>query len=356
MEFIDYMQANGHEELAVWTDPCAGVKAFIAIHDRTLGPALGGVRIWPHPTDEAAVMDVLRLSKAMTYKSAAAGLPLGGGKGLILADPRTDKTEAMFRSYGRFVDSLGGRYVTTEDVGADARNMEWVAKETEHVVGLSEESGGSGNPAAVTGYGVFQAMRACAEAVWGSGSLRGKRVAVQGFGNAAASLARYLVEAGAELIVTDLYEEAKQRAAQLPRTEIVDAGAIYDVECDVFAPCALGGVLSEATIPRLKCAVVCGAANNQLAAPQDAERLTAREVLYAPDYIANAGGVTNVYFELGRAYDRDAALAKTAEIYDTMKRVIETAHRQGATTAAAADCIAEARLRAARASRPAAER
>ena len=356
MEFIDYMQANGHEELAVWTDPLAGVKAFIAIHDRTLGPALGGVRIWPHPTDEAAIMDVLRLSLAMTYKSAAAGLPLGGGKGLIVADPHTDKTEAMFRSYGRFVDSLGGRYVTTEDVGADAQNMAWVATETEHVVGLSEESGGSGNPAAVTGYGVFQAMRACAESVWGSDTLRDRRIAIQGFGNVATSLAHHLADAGAELIVTDVYDEARQRAALLPRTATVDADAIYDVECDVFAPCALGGVLSEATIPRLKCAIVCGAANNQLATPQDADRLAARNILYAPDYIANAGGVTNVYFELGGPYDRGAAMAKTAEIHATMTRVIETARRQCVTTAAAADCIAEARLQGARTDRPVAER
>ncbi len=347
MEFIDYMQANGHEELAVWTDGASGLKAFIAIHNRALGPALGGARIWPHPTDDLAIMDVLRLARAMTYKSAAAGLALGGGKGLIVADPRTDKTPALFRSYGRFVESLGGRYITTEDVGANAENMAWVAETTRHVVGLPREAGGSGNPAVMTGYGVRQAMRACAQAVWGSDSLEGKRVALQGYGNAAASLAQHLIDDGAELIVADIHEEAVRRAAQLPRTTIVDAGAIYDAECDVFAPCALGGVLNEETLPRLSARVVCGAANNQLATPDDARRLQERGIVYAPDFIANAGGVINVSFEVGATYDENAARAKTAELYDTMQRVLRLADANGVTTAEAANRIAEQRIAAA---------
>ena len=348
MEFIDFMQANGHEEFAVWTDPKAGLKAFIAVHDRTLGPALGGTRIWPHPTDELAIMDVLRLSRAMTYKSAAAGLPLGGGKGLIVADPRTDKTEAMFRSYGRFVESLGGRYITTEDVGANAENMAWVAQETGHVVGLPREAGGSGNPAIMTGFGVFQAMRACAQAAWGGDSLEGRRVAIQGYGNAATSLAGHLVDAGAELIVTDIHDEARRRAAELPRTTVVDADAIYDAECDVFAPCALGGVLNENTIPRIRARIVCGAANNQLATPEDAKRVQERGIVYAPDFIANAGGVINVSFEVGAAYDEGAAYAKTATIYDTLQRVLQLADAEGITTAEAANRLAEQRLAVAR--------
>ena len=347
MEATEFMLANGHEQLAVWTDARAGLRAFVAIHDRTLGPALGGVRIWPHATEELAVMDVLRLSRAMTYKSAAAGLDFGGGKGLIIADPRTDKTEAMFRSYGRLVDSLGGRYITTEDVGANAENMGWIAQETAHVVGLPVERGGSGNPATMTGYGVRQAMRACAEAAWGSDSLAGKRVAIQGFGNAATSLARYLIDDGAEIIAADVDGEARKRAAELGAT-VVDVDAIYDAECDVFAPCALGGVLSEATLPRLRCAVVCGAANNQLATPEDALRLQERGILYAPDFIANAGGVINVSSEVGGAYDEDAARAKTAALYDTMRRVLARAGAEGVTTAEAADRIAEERIAAAR--------
>jgi leucine dehydrogenase len=349
--FVEYMQANGHRELAVWTDPDAGLKAFIAIHDTTLGPALGGTRIWAHETDAAAIMDALRLSKAMTYKSAAAGLPLGGGKGVVVADPRTDKTEAMFRSYGRFVESLGGRYVTTEDVGATAQEMEWISYETKHVVGLSEALGGSGNPAVVTGFGVYQAMRACMEHVHGKDSLKGKTVAMQGFGNVAGSLAGHLLDAGAKLVVTDINDAARKRAEAIKGVRTVDPDAIYDVECDIFAPCALGAVLNEQTISRLKTPIVCGAANNQLATDEDDNRLKSRGVLYAPDYIVNAGGVINVYYELERAYNREAAMAKASQIYDTVTRVIAISQEQEITTAEAADSIAEARIATVKAAR-----
>ena len=344
MHFVEFMETNGHQELAVWTDREVGLTAFIAIHDTTLGPALGGTRIWPHATHDDAIMDVLRLSKAMTYKNAAAGLPMGGGKGLVLADPHTDKTEPMFRSYGRFVESLHGRYITTEDVGASAREMEWISHETTHVVGLPEELGGSGNPSVVTGYGIFQAMRACAIEEWGSDSLEGKTVAIQGFGNVASSLAKHLLEAGAKLVVTDIYEDARVRAAALRGVEIVKPDAIYDVAADVFAPCALGGVLNEETIPRLQAPIVCGAANNQLREDADGDRLQARGVLWAPDYIANAGGVINVFYEFVGSYDREAAMAKASEIFDTMAGVIERSKTGGITTAQAADEIAEQRI------------
>ncbi|MBM3940190.1 MAG: Glu/Leu/Phe/Val dehydrogenase [SAR202 cluster bacterium] len=349
MHIAEYMSANGHEQFAVWTDPAVGLKAFIAIHDTTLGPALGGTRIWPHKTEEDAILDVLRLAKAMTYKSAAAGLPLGGGKGLIIADPRKDKTEALFRSYGRFVNTLGGRYIATEDVGATARDVEWMSYETRHLVGLPRELGGSGNPAVVTGFGLHQAMRACARAVWGSDSLAGKRVAMQGFGNVANSLSEHLLKAGAKLVVTDISEEARRRARAMAGVEVVESpDDIFDVECDVFAPCALGGVLNERTIPRLKCPIVCGGANNQLAEAVDAERLQQRNILYAPDYIVNAGGVINVYYELGRPYNAEAAMATAARIHDTMERVIAMSKQRGITTAHAADLLAEERLSAAR--------
>jgi leucine dehydrogenase len=349
--FVEYMQANGHQELAVWTDPDAGLKAFIAIHDTTLGPALGGTRIWAHETDDAAIMDALRLSKAMTYKSAAAGLPLGGGKGVVVADPRTDKTEAMFRSYGRFVESLGGRYITTEDVGATAQEMEWISYETKHVVGLSEALGGSGNPAVVTGFGVYQAMRACMQDVHGKDSLKGKTVAMQGFGNVAGSLAGHLLAAGAKLVVTDINNAARKRAEAIKGVRTVEPDAIYDVECDIFAPCALGAVLNEQTIPRLKAPIVCGAANNQLATDEDDNRFKAHGVLYAPDYIVNAGGVINVYYELNRTYNHEAAMAKASQIYDTVTRVIAISREQSITTADAADSIAEARIAAVKAVR-----
>jgi leucine dehydrogenase len=288
-------------------------------------------------------MDVLRLAKAMTYKAAAAGLPLGGGKGLVVADPRTDKTEAMFRSYGRFVDSMGGRYITTEDVGATAREMEWISRETTHVVGLPESMGGSGNPAVVTGYGLYHAMRACAEAVWGSDSLEGRTVAMQGFGNVANSIANYLKEAGARIIVADIFEGPRKKAAEMG-VEVVAPEDIYGVEADVFAPCALGGVLNVDTIPRLRAPIVCGAANNQLREPEDAERLKERGIVYAPDYIVNAGGVINVYFEHIEPYDREKALAKAAEIHDTTARVLKRSREEGITTVQAADAIAEQRI------------
>ena len=348
MHFVEFMQANGHQELAVWTDPAVGLKAFIAIHDTTLGPAMGGTRIWRYPTDDDAIMDVLRLAKAMSYKSAAAGLSAGGGKGLVVADPNTDKTEAMFRSYGRFVDSFNGRFVTTEDVGATAREMEWISYETKHVAGLPESLGGGGNPAVVTGFGILQAMRACAIAQWGSDSLNGKTVAMQGFGNVATSLAGYLIEAGAKIVAADTYEGARARAAETDGVEVVEPDAIYDVPSDIFAPCALGGVLNEETIPRIQAPIVCGAANNQLREDADAGRLQERGILWAPDYIANAGGVINVYFEYGRTYDREAAMAKASEIFDTTTQVIETSREQGITTHAAADALAERRIEAAR--------
>ena len=352
MRVLDYMERHGHEQLSVWTDPTVGLRAFIAIHDTTLGPALGGVRIWPYESEEAAVLDVLRLSRAMTYKSAVASLPLGGGKALIMADSRTDKTEGMFRSFGRFVDSLGGRYIVTEDVGASPRDLEWASHETKHVVGLSKELGGSGNPSGVTGFGVYQAMRACAVATWGSDSLKGRTVAIQGFGNVANALSKHLLKAGAKLLVTDIHEEKLAEVRSVEGVTVVAQDEILGAECDIFAPCALGGILNAETVPQLRCQVVCGGANNQLAEDADAERLAQRGILYAPDYVANAGGVINVSYEVGRAYSADAALEKTSHIYDTMERVIATARTQGITTARAADALAEEHLDDARKAKP----
>jgi leucine dehydrogenase len=345
MNISEFMMANGHEQLSIWTDQKAGLRSFVAIHDRTLGPSLGGVRIWPHQTEEAAITDVLRLSRAMTYKSAVAGLPLGGGKAVIIADPNKDKTEAMFRSFGRFVESLGGRYITTEDVGASPRDLEWVSYETSHVVGLPESLGGSGNPAGVTGFGLFQAMRACAKFVWGAESLNGCSIAIQGFGNVAQSLSGHLLEAGANLTVTDIVQGRLDAArAMSKRIKIVSPEEIIHAGADIFAPCALGAVVNRATIPLLRCAVVCGAANNQLETDEDAERLAERGILYGPDYVANAGGVINVYHELGRKYNADAAMEKAAGIYDTMLRILQLADEKRITPAQAADTVAEERL------------
>ena len=352
MNITEYMERHGHEQLSIWTDPKAGLRAFIAIHDTSLGPALGGVRIWPYPNEEQAILDVLRLSRAMTYKSAVAGLPMGGGKAVIMADPRAEKTEALFRSYGRFVESLGGRFITTEDVGASPQDLQWASLETRHVVGLPPSMGGSGNPANATGFGVYQAMRACAEASWGSDSLAGKTVAIQGYGNVGRSLARHLLDAGAHLVVTDLREESRQEAAALgSAVRVVMPDEVLATECDVLAPCAMGGVLNAETIPQLRCEVVCGSANNQLVDDEDAQRLADRGILYAPDYVANAGGVINVFHEIIDVYDPEAALKRTAGIYETTQLVLREAKTKDITPALAADAIAEARLADARGAR-----
>jgi leucine dehydrogenase len=341
------METHGHEQLCVFTDQSVGLRAFIAIHDTTLGPALGGVRIWPHKTEDEALMDVLRLSRGMTYKSAAAGLNLGGGKALIMASSQ-DKTEAMMRAFGRIVESLGGRYITTEDVGATIHDMEWVAQETSHVTGLPVNLGGSGDPSETTAYGIYQAMKACVMDVWGTDSLEGRTIAIQGFGKVASYLAGHLMKEDARLIVTDISQSALDRAREQDLEVLEDPSAIYGVDCDIFAPCALGGILNDETIPRLHCKVVAGSANNQLLEDRHASRLQKRGILYAPDYIINAGGVINISLEMGQPYDEEAALEKVARIYDTVNKVINLARTNDITTARAADRLAEERIAAMR--------
>ena len=347
MKILDFMANAGHEQLLVCSDPAVGLKALIAIHDTTLGPACGGVRIWPHATEEDAIEDVLRLSKAMTYKSALAGLDLGGGKALIMANPRTDKSEALFRSFGRSVETLGGKFIVAEDVGATPQDMIHVAKETDHVVGLPIENGGSGETSVMTGLGVYLGMKAAALEKWGSDSLADKTVAIQGFGHVAENLAPYLVDEGANLVVTDIFPDALQRAEALGARTIAP-DEIYDVDCHVFSPNALGGVLNPHTIPRLKCGVVAGGANNQLNTPDDAKSLARRGILYAPDYVINAGGIINASCEVGIDYDEALARQKTEGIYDTIQRVLKKSANDDITTAQAADLLAEQRLQQAR--------
>ncbi|MBI2918187.1 MAG: Glu/Leu/Phe/Val dehydrogenase [Chloroflexi bacterium] len=347
MDILDYMVRYGHEQVVYCSDPSCGLRAVIAVHDTTLGPSLGGTRMWPFPSEEAATIDVLRLSRAMTYKAAAAGLHLGGGKAVIMADPAKDKTEALFRSFGRFVDSLDGRYITTEDVGTTVRDMEWISTETEHVVGVPVSQGGSGDPSPATGFGVYQAMRACAQEVFGADSLQGKTVALQGFGKVASYLAGHLREAGASLVACDVSPRAAERAKKEFGARIVSPDEICDVECDIFAPCALGGVLNDSTIPRIKAPITCGGANNQLLEDRHAEALKERGILWAPDYVANAGGLINLSFE-PTGYDEDAAHEKVSEIRQTMERIIAIAKAEGITTARAADRLVEQRLAAVR--------
>ena len=347
MNILEYMETHGHEQLLVCHEPSTGLRAFIAIHDTTLGPGCGGLRIWPHGSEADAIMDVLRLSRAMTYKSAVAGLNLGGGKALIMADPRTDKNEAMLRAFGRHVDSLGGRYVTTEDVGMTPRDLEHIAEETEHVVGLPESLGGSGDTSVMTGLGVYLGMKAAAKAAWGNDDLSGRTVAFQGFGNVGSNTAKHLIEEGAKIVATDLYEGARRRAADMGAT-VVQPDEIYDAECDIFSPCALGGVLNGDTVPRLRCSIVAGGANNQLLSDADGDMLEERGITYAPDYVINAGGIINVGCEVGGVYRKDRASELTERIYQTTLDVIETARSEGIPTYAAADRMAERRIAAVR--------
>ena len=352
METMAYMTEYGHEMLVAFSEPSAGLKAFVAVHDTTLGPACGGVRMWPHATEEAAVNDVLRLSRAMTYKSAVAGLSLGGGKALIWGDPRTDKSEALLRAFGRCLDSLAGRYVTTADVGMVPADIEPIAQETRHVVGLPLSMGGSGDTSILTGLGIYLGMKAAAEAVWGSGDLQSRVVALQGFGRVGQKTAAHLIEEGVRLVVTDVYEDVRERAAELG-AETVMPGEIYDVECDVFSPCALGGVLNGDTIPRLKCAIVAGGANNQLLDDEQGAELHRRGILYAPDFVINAGGIINVAAEIGGEYREERAREMTERIYDTTARVLAESRAEDVPPHVAANRIAERRIESVRRLKPA---
>jgi len=343
MEILEYMGQYGYEQLVICTQPSVGLKAIVVIHDTILGPACGGTRIWPYKSEQEAILDALRLARAMTYKSAAADLPLGGGKAVIIADSRTQKTEALLRAYGRFVDTLGGRYLTTTDVGTTGRDLEYIRQETKHVVGLPTTAGGSGDTSVMTGLGIYMGMKACANEVWGSDSLEGKKVAMQGFGKVATYTAQHLLTEGAKLVVTDIYEGALERARALG-LNVVAPEEIYDVNCDIFSPCALGGVLNHDTIPRLKCRVVAGGANNQLLDDGAGLELHHRGILYAPDYIINAGGVINVSAEIGMPYNPERAREKTERIYEIMGRVIEISKQEEIPTGQAADRLAEERL------------
>lgn len=347
MKPLQYMSRYNYEQLVYCYDKGVGLRAIIAIHDTTLGPALGGIRMRPYTTEDEAVLDVLRLGRAMTYKAAVAGLPLGGGKAVIIGNPANDKTEALFRSMGRYVESLGGRYIATEDVGITVQDIEWVSQETEHAVGLPMSQGGSGDSSPPTAFGVLQAMRACAEEKLGSDSLKGRTVVIQGLGKVGYHLAELLHEEGARIMATDvnpqLVEMAKKEINAIP----VDTEGIYDVMGDIFSPCALGGILNKKNIPRLKCPVVCGCANNQLLEEADAVRLEQRGILYAPDFVANAGGIINLSFEL-TSYDPDAAKEKLLAIRNTTEKVFQRAHKDKITTALAAERIAEERIEAAR--------
>ena len=344
MDLISQLQGQGHEQIVVGQDPTCGYVGIIAIHDTTLGPALGGTRVWAYASHDEALTDALRLSKGMTYKSAVAGLNLGGGKAVIIADPRRREREALFRAHGRLVHTLAGRYITAEDVGTSPMDMEYVRLETPHVSGLL---GLSGDPSPVTAFGVYCSMKASAKEAWGSDSLAGRTVAVQGCGKVAHGLMALLHKEGAKLVVADI-DDAKVQAcvAEFGATAVAPE-AIYDVAADIYAPCALGATINDATIARLKVPVICGGANNQLAEPRHGDALAAKGIVYAPDYVANGGGVINIQGELD-GWPQARAKQKASEIYDTTAKVFQIAKRDGIPTYLAADRLAEERLAAVR--------
>jgi len=343
MEVFKGMESHGYEQVVFCYDRASGLKAIIAIHDTTLGPALGGLRMWPYESEDDAIFDVLRLARGMTYKAAAAGLNLGGGKAVIIGDPKKDKSEALFRAFGRFVQSLGGRYITAEDVGTSVEDMDIIHMETDYVTGVSTAYGSSGDPSPATAFGVWRGMKACAKEVFGTESLSGKTVAIQGLGHVGHHLARHVHDEGARLVVTDINDDAVQRSAKEFGAEAVDPEAIYDVECDIFSPCALGAVLNPETVPRLKCRIVAGAANNQLLSESDGDAVEERGILYAPDYVLNAGGLINVADEL-QGYNRERAFKKAAGIYENIQKVISVSKRDKIPTYRAADRLAEERI------------
>lgn len=335
---------RGHEQVVFCCDEAVDLRGIIAIHDTTLGRALGGLRIWPYRTEAEALADVLRLSRGMTYKAALADLPFGGGKAVVIAD-REARTPALLERFGDFVERLGGAYVTAEDVGVSPADLEIVRRRTSHVAGIAE--GRAGDPSPVTAWGVFNGLRAAARHKFGRDELKVLRVAVQGLGHVGSNLIRHLAEAGCELIVADIDAERTRRTAVDYDARVVSVEDIHRVEADVFAPCALGAVLNDRTIPELAARIVAGAANNQLAEARHGEALRSRGVLYAPDYAINAGGLINIAHE-GPNYDRAAALAHAARIYDTLLEIFRRADAEGEPTNVVADRCAEERLARAR--------
>jgi leucine dehydrogenase len=341
---FDEVALEGHEQVLYGYDTVSGLKAIIAIHSTALGPALGGTRFFPYESERDALVDVLRLSEGMSYKAAAAGLDLGGGKAVIIGDPRTDKSERLFRAFGRIVDSLQGRYITAEDVGTSTQDLDIVRRETRWALGNSVAEGGAGDPSPVTARGLYAAARAVARFIWGDPDLARRRFVVQGVGKVGSAFVRLLVEARAEVIIADSYQPTLDAAVQKFGLKTVDIDTVHTVECDFFSPCALGAGLNQETIPGLNCKAIVGSANNQLATAKDAERIAERGIVYGPDFVVNAGGLINVYDEL-HGYSKLRALHRVDAIYDATLRILETAKEQDISPHAAAIHVAKERMR-----------
>ena len=339
-EIID----RGHEQVSYFHDPTLELKGIVAIHNTVLGPALGGCRMWNYKSEKDALIDVLRLSKGMTYKAAIAGLNLGGGKAVIIGDPKKEKSEELFRSFGRFIEGLGGRYITAEDVGTSIKDMDYVRMETKYVTGISKSFGGSGDPSLLTAFGTYLGIKASVKYRLKKNSLKGLSISVQGLGSVGMELIKYLANDEMKIFGCDIDSEIEKRAEDKYQISIVSSDKIYDQDVDIYAPCALGATINDKTIPRLKCSIVAGAANNVLQNPKKhSKALMDKNILYAPDYAINAGGLINVYNEL-EGYIRDRAFSQAEAIYDILMDIYEKSEKEGVPTNVASDLKAEERI------------
>ena len=335
----------GHEQIVYCHDEATGLKAIIGIHNTVLGPALGGTRMWNYATEEEAAIDVLRLSRGMTYKAAVSGLNLGGGKAVIIGDPAKLKNEPFLRRFGKFVNNLGGKYITAEDMNMKTSDMEYIGMETQHVTGLPVEMGGSGDPSPVTAYGVYMGIKAAAKKAYGSDSLSGKKISVQGVGQVGKYLVGHLAKEGAEIFITDLNQERLKTVEADSGATVVGMDEIYDLPVDIYAPCAMGATVNDETLKRLKASVIAGGANNILADEVRHGNLLRNEgIIYAPDFVINAGGIINISSELKGSYNKDLAYSWTEKIYDTTQRIFEFADSKDITTQEAAVKLAEKRI------------
>ena len=340
------MEIMKHEQVAFCQDEETGLKAIIGVHSTVLGPSLGGTRMWTYTDENEAVRDVLRLSRGMTYKNSLAGLNLGGGKAVIIGDSRTDKTPEMMRKFGEFVNRLSGTYITAEDVGMSPQDMEYIKESTDYVAGLPEEKGGSGDPSPVTAYGVYMGMKACAKERWGSDKLEGKKILVQGVGHVGQFLIDYLAKENATVLINDIFEDKiAEVTRKYSRVEVVSTEKVYETVVDVYSPCALGATINDDTIEKLTCSIIAGAANNQLADENThGKAVMDKGILYAPDFLINAGGVINCYSEV-KKLDRSWSMSKTEQIYNTTLDIIKLSQEKGIPTYQAANQLAEDRVR-----------
>ena len=341
---LGQMKTYDHEQIVFCNDNESGLKAIIAVHNTVLGPALGGTRMWNYKNEMEALHDVLRLSRGMTYKSAVAGINLGGGKAVIIGDAKKIKTEALLRRFGKFIDSLGGKYITAEDVSMNSADMEVIKNETDYVCGIPESMGGSGDPSPFTAYGVYVSMKASCKELYGADSLSGKKILIQGLGNVGSHLTELVSKDGAKVYVYDINTERTKFISEKFKCTVADVNTMFDLDIDIYAPCALGATVNDDSLSRLKCGIICGAANNQLEdEKKHGEMVVSKNILYAPDFVVNAGGIINVYYEL-EGYNKERSMKHTEKIYDTVRSILQISANEKIPSYLAASKIAEKRI------------